>query len=350
VRDGLAAEYLFTGDAADTSGEGRNGVVHGATLVADRFGNPDSAYGFDGVDDFIEITPPPLFSGEAMSISAWVRYDARDFDGWTNCFVAQDDGNDADQSRRVFQLSTFRGHIVWHRMIGARDPMCRRRVRPNVWYHVVGVHDHGVNRLYVDGVLHDEVRHPLWTSDAQPMHIGRKGTPESYFFFRGAIDDVRVYRRALDDTDVRELLHENGWTPSPGDLPVRGDPVSGQWGQHGIVFLDLSYDGNRSVTGRIMNGRPSDMATIESGTFDRETARLRLEGHAKDSETGKTVVWVIEGMLDDGEIAVRASISDFSGNFLFTRGGTRLRLTRRSLRSHVGTIAYGLRRAVGRWR
>jgi hypothetical protein len=30
-------------------------------LTADRFGRPDHAYRFDGIDDYIEIAPPPAF-------------------------------------------------------------------------------------------------------------------------------------------------------------------------------------------------------------------------------------------------------------------------------------------------
>ena len=276
IRDGLVAEYTFAGNADDTSGCGRHGAVHGAMLTADRFGRADHAYHFDGIDDYIEVAPPPVLSAQGLSVSVWVRYEPRDLRGWTNCIVAQDDGNDEDQSRRVFQLSTDSGHIVWHRMMGARAPMCRRRVRPGVWCHVVAVHEGGENRLYVDGVLHDTATHQLWTDATQPMHIGRKGTPEPYFFFLGDIDDVRVYDRGLSAAEVSVLLREGGWGRTPPH-PVSGDPLSGCWGEDGVVFLDLQYDGDRAVRGRIMGGQPNNMAAIERGTFDRDSAGLQLE-------------------------------------------------------------------------
>jgi len=46
---GLVGYYPFFGDADDHSGHGHDGVVYGATLTEDRFGNPDAAYHFDGV-------------------------------------------------------------------------------------------------------------------------------------------------------------------------------------------------------------------------------------------------------------------------------------------------------------
>ncbi len=345
-RHGLVAEYRFSGNAEDGSGNGHDGVVHGATLTTDRFGHPDSAYRFDGIDDWIEVAPPPQLSREALTVSAWARYEPRDFAGWTGCIVAQDDGNDEDQSRRVFQLSTDCGRIVWHRMIHARDPRCRRRVRPGVWYHAVAVHDRGRNLLYLDGVLQDTVEDPLTVHPEQPVMIGRKGTPEPYFFFRGDIDDVLIYDRALGDAEIGELLHEGGWQPAASATPAGEDPLSGWWGQDGVVFLDLRYDVRRRVSGRIMDGRPSNMAEISTGRFDRETGALMLSGSARGPRDGGPVSWSIEGTLDDDELAVIARIRDFSGNFTLTRRGTRFRWTWRSIRSHLGAVAYRSRRPL----
>ena len=184
------------------------GTVHGATPAPDRFGNAGRAFHFDGVDDYIVIDPPPTLNPDAMSVSAWVRYDAlRHTAGWSDCIVAQDDGNDGDQSRRVFQLSTWQGgRIVWHRMMGARDPMCRLPFSVGAWVHVAAVYEHGEHRIYANGELHDSVRHSFWTHPSQPIHIGRKGTDESVFFFHGDIGDVRLYDHALTDADVRALV------------------------------------------------------------------------------------------------------------------------------------------------
>ncbi len=55
ITNGLVAAYEFSGNADDSSGNGNHGVVNGATLTADRFGNPNSAYSFDGISDFVSI-------------------------------------------------------------------------------------------------------------------------------------------------------------------------------------------------------------------------------------------------------------------------------------------------------
>jgi hypothetical protein len=52
---GLVAYYPLNGNADDMSGNGNHGTVDGATLTQDRFGNQNSAYSFDGVNDYISI-------------------------------------------------------------------------------------------------------------------------------------------------------------------------------------------------------------------------------------------------------------------------------------------------------
>ena len=107
TRDGLVAEYLFNGNANDTSGNGFHGVVQGATPAADRFGNPNSAYAFDGKNDWIVVSPPPRLTNVELTVSVWARHSATKFERWWHdCIICQDDGDDNDHSRRIFQLST----------------------------------------------------------------------------------------------------------------------------------------------------------------------------------------------------------------------------------------------------
>jgi len=68
ISSGLAASFPFNGNANDASGNGNNGVVYGATLIADRFGNANSAYSFDGTDDYVRIADSPgSRNGDAAS-------------------------------------------------------------------------------------------------------------------------------------------------------------------------------------------------------------------------------------------------------------------------------------------
>ena len=73
ITSGLVAAWEFNGNANDVSGNGNDGVVHGATLTTDRFGNANSAYSFNGVDDYISAADSPTldFSSSYLTVSAW---------------------------------------------------------------------------------------------------------------------------------------------------------------------------------------------------------------------------------------------------------------------------------------
>ena len=336
MRNGLVAEYLFRGNAEDTSGHARHGVVRGAVLAPDRFGTPDSAYRFDGVDDEIEVSPPPALGASALSVSVWACFESRRLSGWSSCIIAQDDGDDDEEkhhARRVFQLSAWGRHVIWHRMVERRDPQIKRRIRPGEWCHYVATVENGRHVLYMDGVRHDEVDAGFRTHAEQPLHIGRKGTQEQHFFFKGAIDDVRIYDRALSEAEVGELFREGGYA-KPGPTPSpKADPISGRWGQRGVNFLDLRLNGGSTVQGNVMHGRPEVRAEIVKGSYDRNTGVLRLEGTAPHHKTGEMQAWTIDGLLDEPEMTVTGHIGDWSGNFSLTkrgaRGAWRYRLARR---------------------
>jgi hypothetical protein len=62
LNDGLVAHYPFNGNANDESGNGNHGMVNGATLTEDRFGNIDSAFHFDGRSYIVVPSSPSLES------------------------------------------------------------------------------------------------------------------------------------------------------------------------------------------------------------------------------------------------------------------------------------------------
>ena len=81
---GLVAWYPFNGNTLDESGNGHNGINHGATLTMDRDSNSNSAYYFDGwmyhptwdsVNDYIDINNDTQLqlSNTDYTISTWIK-------------------------------------------------------------------------------------------------------------------------------------------------------------------------------------------------------------------------------------------------------------------------------------
>lgn len=84
--DGLVAYYPFNGSANDESNNGNNGVVYGAVLTEDRFGNIDKAYSFNGRDNYIIVnSSSSLQPTKEMTVAVWLfplSYPTDAMDGW----------------------------------------------------------------------------------------------------------------------------------------------------------------------------------------------------------------------------------------------------------------------------
>ncbi|ETR66729.1 MAG: hypothetical protein OMM_05511 [Candidatus Magnetoglobus multicellularis str. Araruama] len=78
LENGLVAYYPFNGNANDESGNGNHGVVHGASLAEDRFLNKNSAYSFDGYDDYIQIDGIKNIFSNDFTVSLWVNFHSFD--------------------------------------------------------------------------------------------------------------------------------------------------------------------------------------------------------------------------------------------------------------------------------
>jgi hypothetical protein len=72
--NGLVAKYLFEGNADDTSGNGYDATVFGATPTTDRLGAANSAYSYNGSSDYIRIDDPSAIkTATEGSIVAWIK-------------------------------------------------------------------------------------------------------------------------------------------------------------------------------------------------------------------------------------------------------------------------------------
>ena len=74
LNEGLVAYYPLDGNANDASGNNNNGhVALGATPCQDRFGKANSAFSFNGVDNYIRFESVPLKKLDDWSLSAWIN-------------------------------------------------------------------------------------------------------------------------------------------------------------------------------------------------------------------------------------------------------------------------------------
>ena len=124
------------------------------------------------------------------------------------------------------------------------------------------------------------------------------------------------------------------------------DRISGYWGARGVTFLELTGAAGGAVSGRVMSGRPDNMAPITSGTFDPGSGALTLEGEAKRPDNGQLIPYLIEGVLDEDTLTVSYRFGPFEGHEAFTQAGAVPQPSKRSaVRDRVKRTVL----AVTRW-
>jgi hypothetical protein len=213
--DQIVAKYSFSGNANDESGNDYHGVVHGATLASDRDGTPNSAYSFDGINNYIEISSPSendLDFTNALTVSLWANL--RNNDKF-QALISKEEGSGYGISYRG--ESNDRAYFTCHvngqyRTIEAIDT-----VRMNEWYHFAGTYSHnagssGAVKFYVNGVLqgtNDSGGDFDITNSPLPLLIGANPTQGGgMIFFDGIIDEVRLYRRTFSEAEILTLYNQ----------------------------------------------------------------------------------------------------------------------------------------------
>lgn len=74
IDSGLVAYYPFNGNDSDMSNYGNHPIYNSATLTADRYGNPNSAYAFNGTSSYMQIANNPSINfNNQMSLCTWVK-------------------------------------------------------------------------------------------------------------------------------------------------------------------------------------------------------------------------------------------------------------------------------------
>lgn len=247
--DGLVAHFPFNGNADDESGNGHNGTVNGATLTTDRFGNADSAYMFNGTDDYIAVPDSTdlRLSQTDFTISTWFYEESRTTPAVKSLITKR-----LGQYEKGWLYAVVDG-ASYYQVSGGYDP---RAVSPNpvsvnAWNHSVVTYDLATTtiRLYINGILdsvHANIPSPNAT--AASMMIGRDSELGRYWF-HGVIDDIRMYNRMLSTDEVFALYQDDGLR----DSWLSVNPETGTVPPGSNAMVDVQFDASGFEVGDYSN-------------------------------------------------------------------------------------------------
>ena len=200
----LLAFYPMSSNAIDDSGFNNHGIVNGPILTNDRFSNSNSAYHFDGVDDEIVVSDnSQIRLTDEFTISAWVFPEEIKTQtiirkgSAVNGIYAWPFGLGMSATNDIIFSITTDGELTQARKIGYNI---------NEWYLISGVFKNQTMSLYVnDELVAIETVEGEFNYNTSPFLIGtRLNLPSSTF--KGIIDDIRIYDKALCSDEIIELF------------------------------------------------------------------------------------------------------------------------------------------------
>jgi len=183
--------------AADSSGNGNNGIVRGNPRWRPTGGISGGAIELNGKGDYVEISNESAFDiTEQITVSAWVNITDVPQE-WTGIVTKGDS---------AWRMSTSYAKNAFHFVVAGRDYLNgQMTVDSGQWHNVVCVYDGQQMSIYVDGQLDIKVQQtgPIATNNF-PVCIGENIEVKGRCF-HGLIDNVRIYDYALSENEIAEL-------------------------------------------------------------------------------------------------------------------------------------------------
>jgi formylglycine-generating enzyme len=242
--EGLVAYYPLDGNANDASGNENNGTPVGLVAAADRFGIAGRAYQLNGSGRIDVPSSSSLnIGGSAITMAGWVY--ATQFSGTGNRrTIFRKMRQDGSVGGYYFALSND-GYLNF----GAKSPSgveeghtaTHRQLTLSTWAHVAVTYDGAFVIFYVNGFPVDNQACTIAavgpTDD--PLCIGQLSPTYNSECFYGTLDDLRIYKRALSEAEIRELY--DGMALIPAGTFMMGNCMSPSEGESNELPLHTVY-------------------------------------------------------------------------------------------------------------
>lgn len=225
LKNGLVAYFTLDGHAVDSGSNGLNGTIVGATPTTSRFNRPSTAMEFNGTNQHISIPHDAslnLFGNRTFSV--WYYTDATGLKNYPNVFYKQGDLIPGSYPHFALQLAEEAGYLSNRyktAFFGGKNTtnytvFTKQKYTDyqNQWVHIAVTYNaiDGYLRVFFNGAISDSTYVPSFTTNTSldSMQIGRGSKvnyPDSYF--KGRIDDLRIYNRTLSKEEVLSLYNEH---------------------------------------------------------------------------------------------------------------------------------------------
>jgi hypothetical protein len=246
--NGLVAAYSFDEGSGtvlnDLSFSGHNGTVNGATWSTS--GKYNGGLSFNGTSSYVATTLPISTLSSGFTVTAWVYCDPSVSDwAWV---IGEDTGG------FFFIGKSANGndiHAGADGILNAQD-FTSSTITTGSWQHWAWTWDgttsaNGI-KIYINGNLTSQARATGTSTQATTnIRIGARN-PSFGEYWKGMIDEIRIYNRALTQADVQNAMNTpvGQTTTSPPNAPTLSSPANGATGV--AVSPTLNWNASTGAT------------------------------------------------------------------------------------------------------
>jgi hypothetical protein len=251
--------------ANDASGRNNTGAVSGATWTGTgRFGG---ALSFDGFDDLVTVADSNSLDLNQMTMEAWVR--PTELGKYRAALIKE------GATALVYALYSETSRAQpWYQLFLSGETRLRAVTGPtqvpaSAWSHLAATYDGLVMRLYVNGTQVATLgRSGTVNVSTGAFRIG--GTFLGSEWYKGDIDEVRLYNRALSAAEIQTDMN-TAVAGSPDTTPPT-TPLNFAAGTAGPTTIPVSWTASNDDRGvdhyrLYLNGQPAGTATSTSFSF-----------------------------------------------------------------------------------
>lgn len=207
LNTGLVTYLPLNADSKDYSASA-NSLSGSATKANGRTGVVNSAYAFNGSNNFLSVLSPrniPTNNG-SYSISVWFLSGT-----WNREMTIMGYGpSNVPLGCNYVKTITNRGMVHYHWDF---DNQFTNNSYLGLWTHLVITYDGGVERYYINGAFINSWSHPTRPLSINPtiLSLGARiinaSTNEAREYFNGSIDELRIYNRVLSAAEISSLYN-----------------------------------------------------------------------------------------------------------------------------------------------
>ncbi|WP_264552715.1 LamG-like jellyroll fold domain-containing protein [Flavobacterium sp. N2038] len=213
--NGLIAYYPFDNNANDVSGNQNNGTVNGAILTEDRNAKPNSAYSFNGINNYIDAIVTNIPKNNApRTISGWFKTNTPNTgENQDVCIFNYGTLSKLQRVSLTIYSKAYLQSVTGPDFTSDDFYVNNYNYLSNDWYFFTLTYNGTKVSLYVNGEFVSEKNAALNTTN-NLFRIGKRISGDTTNeYFKGIIDDLGIWNRVLTPEEISAMY-------TPGEQPA----------------------------------------------------------------------------------------------------------------------------------